>query len=178
MLPVRTAHTADLTTVERARVRDLLDRAFDGGFTDHDWEHALGGLHVLVVDGGIPVAHAAVVQRRFRHDDRTRRGGYLEAVAVHPRWRGRGLATAVLGPAERIIDHAYELGALSASAAARGLYLARGWLPWQGETWALSPSGPVRTADEDESTLVRIVPGTALHLTGSLACDWRDGDVW
>jgi aminoglycoside 2'-N-acetyltransferase I len=76
-------------------------------------------------------------------------------------------------------DRAYDLGALSASASGRGLYLARGWLPWQGATAVLSPTGLVRTVEDDDSTFVRVVPdGAELRPTGVLACDWRDGDVW
>ena len=176
---VRTVPTAGISGPERAAIRRLLVEAFAGEFGDDDWDHALGGLHFVVADDGVPVAHAAVVQRRFLHEDRSWRGGYLEAVAVHPRWRGRGLAAAVLGEAERVIDAAYDLGALSASADGRGLYLARGWLPWQGPTYVLSPAGPARTEEDDDSTFVRPVPaGASLRRTGMLACDWRDGDVW
>ena len=33
-------------------------------------------------------------------------------------------------------------------------YLARGWLPWQGETFALTPDGRVRTPEDDDSLYV------------------------
>ncbi|GIF37081.1 GNAT family N-acetyltransferase [Actinoplanes xinjiangensis] len=173
---VRVAPTADLPPDERAAVRDLLDLAFDGGFDVHDWDHTLGGLHLIVTRAGLPVAHGAVVQRRFLLDGRSLRCGYVEAVAVHPRWRGHGLAAAVMTEAERLIDGGYDLGALSASTEGRGLYLARGWVPWTGPTAVLTPSGVTRTPDDDDSTLVRPTPGLAL--TGTLTCDWRDGDVW
>lgn len=173
---MRVVPTADLGAGERTAVRALLDLAFDGRFDDHDFDHALGGLHLIVTRGGVPVAHGAVVQRRFLHDDRSLRCGYVEAVAVHPRWRGQGLAAAVMTEAERLIDGGYDLGALSASAAGRGLYLARGWVPWQGPTAVLAPGGVTRTPDDDGSTLVR--PAAGLVLTGTLTCDWRDGDVW
>jgi aminoglycoside 2'-N-acetyltransferase I len=176
---VRTVPTADLEPGERAEIRRMLDLAFAGSFDDHDWEHSLGGLHVLVLVQGSLVAHAAVVQRRFLHDDRSWRGGYVEGVAVHPEWRGQGFAAAVMTEAERVIDRGYDLGALAASEAGRGLYLNRGWLPWQGETAVLAPSGVTRTPEDDGGTFVRVVPGGAeLRLTGTLACDWRDGDVW
>ena len=67
MLPTRTVPTADLSKAERSAIRGLLDLAFAGDFDDHDFDHALGGLHVLVLDGGEPIAHASVVQRRFLH---------------------------------------------------------------------------------------------------------------
>jgi aminoglycoside 2'-N-acetyltransferase I len=176
---VRTVPTADLGAAERAEIRRLLNGAFSGEFGDEDWDHALGGLHFLVAEHGVLVAHGAVVQRRFLHEGRSWRGGYVEAVAVHPRCRGRGFAAAVLTEAERVIDHGYDLGALSASTAGRGLYVARGWIPWQGATAVLAPSGLTRTEEDDDSTFVRPVPGGAdLRYRGTLACDWRDGDVW
>jgi aminoglycoside 2'-N-acetyltransferase I len=176
---LRTLPTSDLTPGERSAIRALLDRAFLGNFDDHDWDHTLGGLHVLVTEQGEAIAHAAVVQRRFLHGGLSWRGGYVEGVAVHPGRRGQGFAAMVMAEAEKIIDHAYALGALSASAAGRGLYLHRGWLPWQGPTHVLAPDGPRRTEEDDDSTLVRVVAGGAeLHLTEPLTCDWRDGDVW
>jgi aminoglycoside 2'-N-acetyltransferase I len=175
----RTVATADLTAAERSAIRKLLDLAFVGDFDDHDFDHALGGLHVLVLESGEPIAHAAVVQRRFLHADRSWRGGYVEGVAVHPGRRGQGHAATVMAEIERIVDHGYDLGALSSSGAGRGLYLHRGWLPWQGPTCVLAPGGLTRTEEDDDSTFVRVVAGGAeLRLTGTLACDWRDGDVW
>jgi aminoglycoside 2'-N-acetyltransferase I len=179
MTVVRTVPTPDLDPPERAEIRRMLDDAFAGGFDDQDWDHALGGLHIVVSDRGELIAHGAVVQRRFLHADRSWRTGYVEAVAVHRSWRGQGFAAAVMAEAERLIDRGYDLGALSASTAGRGLYLARGWLPWQGETSVLAPTGVNRTKEDDDSTFVRLVPGGApLTLTETLTCDWRDGDVW
>jgi aminoglycoside 2'-N-acetyltransferase I len=178
MARVRIVSTADLSPSDRLRIRELMDSAFGGEFDDHDWEHSLGGLHVVVTDGEKPVAHASVVQRRFLHDGRAWRGGYVEAVAVRPDRQRRGLGSAVMDAAEGLIDRAYDFGALSTSDAARRLYLGRGWLPWQGETWAMTPAGLVRTPDDDDSTLVRLGAGCELQLDGMLACDWRDGDLW
>lgn len=171
--------TADLTGAERAEIRALLDLAFDGEFGDEDWDHALGGVHFLVSEDGMLVAHGAVVQRRLLHEGRSLRCGYVEAVAVHPGRRRRGLGSVVMAAAERVIDGGYQLGALSTSDDGRELYLARGWTPWRGATAVLAPSGVTRTEEDDDSTFVREVPGgPALRHTGTLICDWRDGDVW
>lgn len=179
MTAVRTVHSADLTESERVGIRALLDEAFDGRFDDHDWDHALGGLHVLVEAAGRVVAHGSVVQRRLGYGGRPVRAGYVEAVAVDRQWRRRGLAAAVMDEIERVIRSGYELGALSASQAAADFYRARGWLPWQGPTAVLTPDGVTPTPDDDDSTFVLPVPaGTSLDRTGTLICDWRDGDVW
>jgi aminoglycoside 2'-N-acetyltransferase I len=79
---------------------------------------------------------------------------------------------------EDIVRRAYDLGALSAGERARRLYERRGWKPWAGETWVLSPHGLRRTPDEDGAVLVLQTPAAALDFAGALACDWRPGDVW
>lgn len=60
-------HTADLEPAVLQAGRALLDDAFDGDFSDHDWEHSLGGVHAPVWDGPDLVGHAALVARRLLH---------------------------------------------------------------------------------------------------------------
>jgi aminoglycoside 2'-N-acetyltransferase I len=180
----RLVHTSDLDgeTLEDAR-RMVID-AFGGTeieFTDSDWEHALGGMHALISVRGALIAHGAVVQRRLIHGGAALRCGYLEAVAVRDDWRARGLARAVMDALEQVLRGAYQIGALSSSAAGRPMYTARGWLPWQGTTSALTPSGVVRTPDDDGTLFVLPVglpDGFELDTTAGITCDWRDGDVW
>jgi aminoglycoside 2'-N-acetyltransferase I len=179
MTVLRTVHTADLTGSDHTRIRDLLDDAFEGRFDDHDWDHALGGQHILITVDGTLIAHGSVIQRRFLHQNRSLRCGYVEAVAVHRTHRRRGVGSAVMTEAERIIDHGYGLGALSASGAALGFYRARGWRPWPGGTAVLTASGVTRTENDDDSTLIRPIPGGApLADKAPMICDWRAGEVW
>ncbi|MBW3670180.1 MAG: hypothetical protein KY432_00755 [Acidobacteria bacterium] len=65
----------------------------------------------------------------------------------------------------------------AATDAAAAFYTALGWQRWQGPTFALTPTGIARTADEDGSIYVLEV-GEPLDLAGGLTCDWRDGDPW
>ncbi|MET0473976.1 MAG: GNAT family N-acetyltransferase [Mycobacterium sp.] len=176
----RLVHTSDLDGETREGARRMVIDAFGGteiDFTDADWEHALGGMHALIWVRGALIAHGAVVQRRMIHRDTTLRCGYLEAVAVREDWRGQGLALAVLDALEQVLRGAYQLGALSSSEAGRHMYAARGWLPWQGTTSVLAPSGVTRTPDDDGSLFVLPV-SVELDTTAEIICDWRDGDVW
>jgi aminoglycoside 2'-N-acetyltransferase I len=176
-MEITVAHTARVDAATLAAARALLDEAFGGEFGDDDWEHALGGMHALAYDGGRLVAHGSVVQRRMVHRGRALRAGYVEAVAVAGDHRRLGLASAVMDELEQLIRGGYDLGALSASDAGAALYLSRGWQRWRGTTWALTPQGRVRTAEEDDALFV--LSGTAgLDLGGDLTCDWRDGDLW
>jgi aminoglycoside 2'-N-acetyltransferase I len=151
--------------------------AFPGNFDDHDWEHALGGIHAIVEEDGSIVAHGAVVQRRLLHAGRALRTGYVEAVAVRPDRQRRGLGAAVMQALAPVIRGAYAIGALAASERAGRLYSSLGWLRWGGATWVLAPDGIRRTPDEDGA--IYVLPlGTPMDLVGDLVCDWRDGDVW
>jgi aminoglycoside 2'-N-acetyltransferase I len=117
------------------------------------------------------------VQRRLLHGGRALRTGYVEAVAVRADRRRHGHGAAMMAVLERVIRGGYELGALGATEEGARFYATRGWLPWRGTTWALTPDGRVRTADEDDCVFVLPV-SAPLDVVGELTCDWRDGDVW
>ncbi len=177
MVTVEVRHTAHVPTQVLAAVRRLLDEAFGGAFDDADWDHTLGGLHALAWQGGELVGHGAVVQRRLVHGGRALRAGYVEGVAVGPDNRRRGVASRVMSELEELVRGAYDLGALSASDDGAALYAARGWQRWRGSTSVLTPSGTVRTPEDDGAVFVLPTAGT-LDLERSLTCDWRDGDAW
>ena len=179
MAEVRRAHTAELCTAELGEIRRLLDRAYAGSFSEDDWDHTIGGLHVLIVEDGELVGHVAVVQRRLLHRNRSVRAGYVEGLAVRRDRRRRGHAAAAMTEAERAIDRTYELGALSDGTGIEGFYQRRGWLAWAGPTFVLSPDGPQWTSGEDGTILVRRTPTSPeLDLAAPLGCDWRTGDAW
>jgi aminoglycoside 2'-N-acetyltransferase I len=173
------AATAELAPADLEAVRRLVFAAFGGRFDEHDWDHTLGGTHLLAVEDGEIVAHGAVVPRTLEAGGRALRTGYVEGVATRGDRRRRGLATLVMRAANRVVEEAYELGALSDGTRIPGFYERLGWERWQGPTFVAAPQGRVRTAEEDGSVLVLRTPATAdLDPTGPLVCDWRAGDVW
>ncbi|OBB46042.1 MULTISPECIES: GNAT family N-acetyltransferase [unclassified Mycobacterium] len=173
----RLIHTSDLDPETREDAKRMVIDAFEGEFTEVDWEHSLGGMHAMIFDHGALIAHAAVVQRRLLYRNTALRCGYVEAVAVREDWRGQGLARAVMDAAEQVIRGAYQLGALSATEAGRPIYIARGWLPWRGPTSVLAPAGLTRTPDDDNALFVLPV-SVDLDTAAEITCDWREGDVW
>ena len=176
MPAVRTVHTADLDAATRGAARALLDDVFED-MTDHDWDHALGGMHALVWEGGELVGHASLIQRRLLHRGRALRTGYVEGVGVRADHRRRGHAGAMMGALERVARNAYDVAALSATDKAAMFYAARGWRLWLGPTSALTPTGVQRTEDDDGG--IYVLPlGVPLDLSGDLTCDPRDADVW
>jgi aminoglycoside 2'-N-acetyltransferase I len=179
MARLRRATTAELTGEELAALRRLLFGAFGGRFDEHDWEHTLGGTHVLALEGDEVVAHGAVVPRWLVAGERGLRSGYVEGVATREDRRGSGLATLVMREVGRVVAEEYELGALADGSRIPGFYQRLGWETWRGPTFVAAPEGQVRTAEEDGSVLVLRTPASPeLDLGDPLVCDWRAGDVW
>jgi aminoglycoside 2'-N-acetyltransferase I len=175
---IRVAHTADLDPELLDEAWEMLVEVFEGDIADSDWEHALGGIHALAYDEGERlVGHASVIQRRLVHGGRALRTGYVEAVGVRAHARRQGHAGALMYAIERVIRGAYEIGALGASDMALAFYRGRGWLPWEGETYALTPDGVERTPDDDDSLHVLEVTAR-LDRAATITCDWREGAVW
>jgi aminoglycoside 2'-N-acetyltransferase I len=171
----------ELTAAEVAAIRALMTAAFgddeEDRFDDTDWEHALGGTHVVAeVDGAI-VAHAAVVERELRIAGRPVRTGYVEAVATSPDRQGTGLGTRVMTAIGEVIRERYELGALGTGS--HHFYERLGWRTWRGPASVRSPDGDRRTPDDEGFILVLETPASPpLDLADPISCDWRAGDVW
>ncbi len=179
-LEIRSLSTDALRPGEISAVRALLWSAFgddEEKFSEDDWLHALGGVHVVLqTDAGI-VAHAAVVERRLEVDGRPIRTGYVEAVATQPGQQRRGFGSAVMRRVHEIVAEGFELGALGTGAFA--FYEPLGWEHWRGPTSVRTTEGVVRTPDEDGYILVLRTPSTAaLDLDLPISCEWRPGDVW
>jgi len=158
-------------------VRGLLDRAFDEGFTGEDWEHALGGWHVIATEGGATVAHAAVVPRALVAAGRPMRTGYVEGVATAPSRMGEGLGSLVVSKITSLVRDEFELGALSTGR--HHFYEHLGWERWRGPTFVRQGEELIRTEDDDDGIMVlRFGPSQNLDLTASLSCESRSGDAW
>jgi len=176
MLEVRTAATEVLDEADLAGIRALMDASFGDRFDDHDWDHTLGGRHVLGFLDGALIAHASVIGRTLWCGDRAMRTGYVEAVAVHPDHQREGHGATVRSAAAELIENEYEIGALCAGEIAQLLYRKLGWVVWQGPSAVAAPSGRMATPEEDGFILV--LPQPDLDITAPITCDWRSGDVW
>jgi aminoglycoside 2'-N-acetyltransferase I len=177
---IRPVPTGDLTEAETAALRDLLWTTFGPGeeaFSEDDWQHALGGVHFLLEQGGEIVAHASVVERELHVGGQPLRTGYVEAVATHPRLQGGGLGTRVMTDAGAYIRERFELGALATGSP--GFYERLGWLIWTGPTFVRTEAGDQRTPLEDGAILVLPTASSPrLDRSATLSCEWRPGDVW
>ncbi len=170
------AATAEAPVHLLAAARLLLDEAFDD-FTDHDWDHAVGGTHVFLVDGDMVAAHASVVQRTITFDEVALRAGYVEAVAVQPDRHGAGFGTQVMSAVNDIIDAGYEVGVLATGSPM--FYERLGWHVWQGPSHVRTGAGVVPSPDEDGAIMVRLTSASpGVSATAAIGCDERPGDAW
>jgi aminoglycoside 2'-N-acetyltransferase I len=176
-MQLQVLRTHELPAADLAALRPLLDAAFHGRFSDDDWGHALGGVHVVAHAGRELVAHAAVVDRCLHVDGRPFRTGYLEAVAAAPARQGEGFGDAVAREATRIVREHHQLGGLST--AHHRFYERLGWERWRGPTHVRESEGLLRTEDEDDGVMVlRFGPSAAADLAAPISCEPRPGDDW
>lgn len=161
-------------------LRGLLREAWSDSseeFTDEDWDHAVGGLHFILEEGGAIVAHASVVERELHTSGRRLETGYVEAVATRPVFQRRGHGSTLMREVDEYIDQTFQLGALDTGTSA--FYERLGWVAWKGPTFVRTDSGVIRTGEEDGSVLVRLTPASPqLDLSAPISCDWRSGDAW
>ena len=182
MLTVRSMSTDEVPSRQLSEIRRLLDAAFlddpDGGFTDDDWSHTIGGLHVVVLEDDLVVAHASVVPRVIEVADVAFRTGYVEGVATLPGRRGEGFGTLAMRRVNERIRAADELGVLGTGA--YRFYERLGWDRWRGPSFVRRADGSVaRTAEDDDGLMVlRTGPSAGIDLKSSITCQDRPGDCW
>jgi len=179
---LRRVKSDELTAAEVARLRELMRDAFagdeHGGFTEEDWQHALGGTHFLLEADGTIVGHASVVSRELHVDGVPLLTAYVEAVATDPGRQRQGLGTQVMRSVGDFIDAGdWDLAALGTGS--QRFYERLGWRVWGGPSFVRTASGAVATPDEDGYIMVRTTPRSpAIDWGAPISCEWRPGDVW
>ena len=177
MVTLHSAATHALSQSLLHELRTLLDTAFEGDFSDEDWRHAVGGVHVWVSDASGVISHGSLVERTLVCSGHVLRVGYVEAVATAHAHRRKGYGAAILNRLGELIREGYPLGALSTGT--HVFYETLGWELWRGPTFVDDPGGRQRTPDDDDDIMILRTPRSPdLDLDGEIVCDWRPGDVW
>jgi aminoglycoside 2'-N-acetyltransferase I len=159
------------------RIRELIDRAFAGDFTDDDWAHTLGGWHVVIARDQAIVAHAAAIPRFLQVDHLYFLAGYVEGVATSPSEQRRGLGSEVMRRLSQFLQTHFEIGALSTGSHA--FFERLGWERWSGPTFVSRGGEFVRTEEDDDGLMVlRFGPSEKVALDATICCDDRPGDAW
>ena len=177
MLLIRRFATAAASVEQLTQIHALLLEAFEGDFDPEDWEHTLGGTHVVALDGDVAVAHAAVVARVLEVDGRPFRTGYVEGVATSPARHGEGIGSLVMQDVAEVVTSEFELGGLGTGR--HSFYERVGWEQWRGPTYVRRGAELVRTEEDDDGVMVlRFGPSQAVDLTAAISCEERAGDDW
>jgi aminoglycoside 2'-N-acetyltransferase I len=181
MPTIRRLSSDELTPDEVRSLRALFAAAWpepDEAFSEEDWEHTVGGVHVLLEDAGRIVSHASVVPRTLEIGGVSIRAGYVEGVATWPELERRGYGSQVIREIDGVIAADYDLGALGTGMFT--FYERLGWQRWRGPSSVRTADGIEPTPDDDGYLMVLRTPTTpaSLDLEASITCEWRPGDVW
>lgn len=164
----------ELSSATRAAIIDLCAVAFDEPF-DRLFDLLLGSCHLLAYADERLVSHACWVTRWLQPAGLPPlRTAYVEAVATHPDWQGRGYGTLVMRRLAKEIA-AYDLGGLSPAVAP--FYTRLGWEDWRGPTAIRTADGLLPTPGE-EIMILRTPQTPPLDLDALITAEWRDGELW
>jgi aminoglycoside 2'-N-acetyltransferase I len=168
----------DLDAAARTALRELWDRAFRGGFSDEDADHAYGGVHVLVRDGDVIVGHASAVPRRLRFGDGPwRTVGYVEGVATEPGRQREGIGRSMMRRLQAEIERRWPVAVLS-TGQATPFYAALGWEQWRGLSYTETAQGAVPDDEHGGLMILRLDPSVVPDLSVRITCEDRSGDAW
>lgn len=133
--------------------------------------------HVLVRDEGAIVSHAMWVTRWLQvGDGPLLETAYVEAVASHPEFRRRGLASQVMRRLVSEIPSSFELAALCP--ATSNIYELLGWRFWVGRLSIRLPSGELLETPEERVMVYDLEGRPRLDGRAPLSAEWRAGELW
>ncbi len=156
--------------------KSLLSEAFEGDFSDEDWEHAFGGTRFIGTLDERVIAHGAVVARRIWIDDRVLNAGYVEAIAVSPKHWRQGFGTEMMAEITRYCAENFTLSMLSTDE--KGFYRPHGWIDFPGKSFVRIGGEKRRSADEDAGLMYLSTEGAELSEMSTAVCEERSGDAW
>jgi aminoglycoside 2'-N-acetyltransferase I len=155
---------------------DLCRIAYGEDLTE-GFESVGASVHVMIRDGDSLVSHAMWCTRWLQVDDQPLlKTAYVEAVATHPQYRNRGLASRIIRRLVAEIPADFQLAALCP--ATIPLYERLGWRRWLGTLSARMPNGEL-VATPDEIVLIHELPERPpIDVRRPLSVEWRRGEVW
>lgn len=158
------------------QIQALLDQAYEGDFSAEDWDYTFGGNRFLGYLGTEIVAHGVIVPRRIWLNDIEQQVGYVEAIAVLPKYQRQGFGTALLTEITEFAQAEYSVSMLSTDEL--DFYRRFGWLDFLGESYVLSGGELIRSADEDAGLMWLPGNNTGLVELTKVVCENRTGDAW
>lgn len=175
MLQISRRTDSDLDHRAQANLRELLVRAFEGDFSNEDWEHTHGGLRFVGYLGNEVVAHGSVIERNVWIDGEYLKIGYVEGLAVAPSYWNRGFGSKLMAEITSHCKTEFRISMLATGE--KDFYRKLGWLDFEGESYVFRNGVEVRTADEDEG-LMYLPRSVDFPTPTKVVCETREGDDW
>ena len=134
-----------------------------------------GGRHFLACEGRRIVGHAMVTTRWLHVPaGRRLRTAYVDAVATHPAYQGRGYGSALMRRlASDIAD--YDIACLETDRP--GFYERLGWQVWRGSLAGVRGTEVLPTPDQRGIMVLRLERSRDVDLDGPLVIEWQ-GRIW
>lgn len=176
MLQIALISDSDLSEELEASLRELLNDAFDGDFAEADWQHTLGGIRFVGHLDNHLVAHGAVVARKMEVDDQVIEVGYVEGIAIAPRYWGKGYGSKLMEEITRYCNSKYSISILSTDE--QTFYKKHGWSNFDGESYVSINGTVTRSAEEDEGLMMLFGLDQTMVSPRKVVCESRAGDAW
>ena len=175
MIQIIRVSDSELVSLTEVNLQALLADAFEGDFSQEDWEHTNGGLRFLGYLGAELVAHGSVIKRNVWIDGENLKIGYVEGLAVAPLYWRRGFGSKLMSEITSYCKTEFRICMLSTGE--KDFYRKLGWLDFEGESYVFRNGVEVRTADEDEGLMYLPRSVGSLSLA-KVVCEAREGDDW
>ena len=174
MFEVKQVEILDSET--ESRLVKMLDAAFEGDFSNEDWEHTFGGYRFLGFLEAKLIAHGAIVPRKILVDSKLLTVGYIEGVAVHPEYWRNGYGSSLMAASTKVCRENFEFSMLSTDE--KAFYTKHGWRDFEGESFVLVQGTEVRSEEEDEGLMYLLGNSTSDKSPRKVLCESRSGDSW
>jgi aminoglycoside 2'-N-acetyltransferase I len=174
-ISIETRRTRDLNESERAAITALCTAAHNVDFGSLFALLPPEGLHTMAYDGPEIVSHAVVTTRWLEPQNLPLlRTAYVDAVATHPLYQGKGIGSAMMKRLESCIQ-AYEIGCLETDRIS--FYARLGWEKWRGALAARKGTELLPTPDQTGIMILRLARTPPLDLDTTLTIEY-DGRLW
>ena len=167
---------ADLNQSIETELRDLLNDAFEGDFSEEDWQHTYGGIRFMGYLNDELIGHGAVVSRNMNVDDKKINVGYVEAIAIVSAHCRKGFGSRLMEEITAYCQSKFSLSMLSTGE--KAFYRRHGWLDFEGESYISLNQVEMRSKEEDEGLMYLFGMNEIAGMPKKIVCESRSGDAW
>lgn len=166
----------DLSKQAEFTLKELLSDAFEGDFSEEDWQHTFGGMRFLGHHKDQLIAHGAVVKRWMQVDGLKTLVGYVEGIAIAPAFWRKGFGSLLMAELTSYCRKEFQLSMLSTDE--KSFYRKQGWLDFEGKSYVLKNGLERQSQDEDKGLMYLVGANKVMDAPMKVVCESREGDSW